>query len=489
MNIITELSGVKRLIGLSSCFFLILQETNAQPCFPEQVTTAAYATGGSSQYISDVLWLTWGSTDAITHPYGQHDQELNNGSGSYASVHVGGGRYLCVRAAISNLDGLISSYAPGNYIGDHLDDMYNIGGVGAANQLVNGIRNTASGKEVSFTITCSATLDGIPVRIAGLVLGDGESLAPEEYFYVTADGEWTVVELKKNIGQTEYEVLKTHVVEGGTTKQRMRFLRGNDNNTAAVSFLTFNESAYDVDNGYEISFDATLKGNGLTAIALGLLTTYIDGGDAPESYGAPVHLFEGLSLSDDNIPLGNTVNLNTESYAPGGLVPPTSAFLGSAGPDADGGPLHSMDARGDDNNPVPSNEEDAWPIEHKRWSYNATYAPGQVISVQIPYNGNVDAYISGWIDFNRNGIFDEEERCTVRAPINPSGAVTLTWTVPEDRIPSSTYVRLRYAANEDEILSPTSFATGGEVEDHHIYILGPAIANPLLPSKAKRSQN
>lgn len=480
---------IKTIIGSCLCFLLILQETNAQPCFPGQVTTAAYAEDGSSQYISDVLWLTWGSTDTISHPYGEHNQPLDNGSGSYASIHVGGGRYLCVRAEISNLNGEINSYAPGNYSGDHLDDMYNIGGAETANQLVNGIRNTQTGAEVSFTITCSATLDGIPVRIAGLVLGDGESLAPQEYFYVTADGEWTVVELKKNIGQPEYEVLKTNVVEAGVTKQRMRFLRGNDNNTAAVSFLTFNESAYDVDNGYEVSFDATLKGNGLTAIALGLLTTYIDGGDAPESYGAPVHLFEGLTLSDDNIPLGDTINLNTESYAPGGLVPPTSAFLGSAGPDADSGPLHSIDALGDDNDPVPSNEEDAWPTEHKRWSYNATYAPNNTISVQIPYNGIVDAYISGWIDFNLNGVFDEEERRVVPAPANPTGVVTLTWTVPENRIPKSTYVRLRYGFNEDEISSPTSIATGGEVEDHHIYILGPAITNPILPSKAKQPRN
>lgn len=482
---------IKIVIWLCICSLLILQKTNAQPCFPGQVATAAYAKEGSSQYIEDVLWLTWGSElhNIDIYPHGRHNQPLANGSGSYASIHVGGGRYLCVRAEISNLDGLINSYAPGNYSGDRLDDMYNIGGVGTSNQLINGIRNTTDGAEVSFTITCSATLDGMPVRLSGLVLGDGESLAPQEYFYVTADGEWTVVELEKNIGQAAYEVVKTSVVEAGITKQRMRFLRGNDNNTAAVSFLTFNESAYNVTNGYEVSFNATLKGNGLTAIALGLLTTYIDGGDAPESYGAPAHLFEGLSLSDDNIPLGDTVNLNTGSYSPGGLVPPTSAFLGSAGPDADSGPLYSIDALGDDNDPKASKEEDAWPIEHKRWSYNATYAPGNTISVQIPYNGILDAYISGWIDFNRNGVFDEEERCTVRAPINPAGEVTLTWTVPKHRIPSSTYVRLRYAVNKDEILSPTSFATGGEVEDHFIYILGPAITNPMLPSKAKRSQN
>jgi len=468
--------------------FLTLQEIQAQsPCFPTQPTTAAYAEGGTSPYKEQVLWLTWGTefSNVDEYPYGRHDQLLNNGSGSYASISLGDGKYLCVEAVISNIspDGEIKSYAPGNYSGDSMDDMYHIGGTGSNNKLVNGIKT--SGQTVSFTITCKARLDGVPVRLAGLVLGDAESLnGSGEFFRVTADGTWTIVELKKNQAITaSYEVEKSN--EEGTSRQQIHFMKGNDDNTAAVSFLTFNSSAYGGFNeDYAVSFEVTLRGTGTTALALGLLTINADRGDAPESYGAPLHLFDGTTLSDDGIAVGETKNLNLASYNPGALLSKPSTYLGSTGPDQDAAPLYSPDALGDDNNPAgPTDEEDAWPSDQKRWSYNAVYKKGNAIAVDIPYHGATAGHIVAWIDFNWNGEFEESERTTAEVPAG-SGTVTLTWTVPDDRIAKSTYARLRYAINKDEILSPTSVASSGEVEDHFIYILGPAISNPMLPSKA-----
>lgn len=478
---------VKIFIGF--CYFLtVLSGLKAQPCFPGEITTAAYAEGGTSSYKEQVLWMTWGSNNDANYPYGQHNTPLENGDASYASIDIGGGKYLCIQAMISDLTAPISSYAPGNYNGDSMDDLYNIGGTGTDNQLVNGIQNGVYGGTVSFKVTCKATLDGQPVRLAGLVLGDGESLDGDgEYFHVTADGKWTIVELQKNIDEGPYQILKSNVNEGGIIKQNIRFVKGNNRNTAAVSFLTFDATAYGTfSDNYEVSFDVTLKGTGITALVLGLITINADGGDAPESYGAPLHLFEGTILTDDGIDVDDIINLNTEDYDEGALVQSPSNFLGTTGPDADNGPQFSEDALGDDNNPDgPSTEEDAWPTEHKRWSYNATYKPGKTLSIDIPYNGLADAYIVGWIDFNWNGVFEESERVIIDAPA-ASDIVTLTWIIPEDRIAKSTYVRLRYAINEDEILSPTTVASGGEMEDHFIYILGPATTNPMLPSKVKQ---
>src|SRR5690606_35722497 len=99
---------------------------------------------------------------------------------------------------------------------------------------------------------------------------------------------------------------------------QIHFMKGNDDNTAAVSFLTFNSSAYGGFNeDYAVSFEVTLRGTGTTALALGLLTINADRGDAPESYGAPLHLFDGTTLSDDGIAVGETKNLNLASYNPG----------------------------------------------------------------------------------------------------------------------------------------------------------------------------
>jgi hypothetical protein len=463
-------------------------------CFPTQPKTAAFATGGTSPYKNQVLWLTWGSTLAniATYPYGRHGQALVNGAASYASIDVGGGRYLCVEAVISGLSGLpntdIKSYAPGNYSGDSMDDMYNIGGIGANNKLVNGIRNGTDGGTSSFTVTCKATLDGVPVKLAGMVIGDAESLAPAEYFNATADGNWNIVELQKNLVEGSYDVRKVNI--SGSTKQRFEFLKGNDLNTAAVSFLTFNSTAYSPTT-FDISFDVTLHGGGLTAIALGLLPPGVDGGDAPKSYGSPLHMVSARAISSDNIAAGlpgaSSTNLNTASYTPGALVPPTSGFLGTAAPDADTGPLFSKDAMGDNNNGSAGVlEEDAWPDTYKSFSYKTNYMPGQIIKAIIPYKGVEDAYISGWLDFNQNGVFEEAERITVPAPANQT-SVTLSWTVPASRIVRSTYVRLRYAKNLSDLQSPTSATPGGEVEDHKIYIQRPVITNPMLPSKAKRN--
>src|SRR5690606_6858903 len=225
---------------------LLHKQVIAQPCFPGNIATAAYATGGSSPYKKQVLWLTWGGQNNPDYKYGQEGVMLKNNDASYASIDVGGGRYLCVKAVIRNLNGNIRSYAPGDYGGDSMDDLYNINGTGDDNDLVNGIQNAHDGAQVSFTITCTATLDGNSVRLAGLVIGDAESLDPSENFSAIADGTWNIVELQKNLNVNgEYVVRKNNDPSG---RQRIEFRRGNNQNTAAVSFLAFNESAHGAGN-------------------------------------------------------------------------------------------------------------------------------------------------------------------------------------------------------------------------------------------------
>ncbi|WP_316801643.1 CshA/CshB family fibrillar adhesin-related protein [Pedobacter frigidisoli] len=484
---------MRRLFISSIIILAMLYAQNVQAqCYPLQPKTATFATGGTSPYKNQVLWLTWGSTlDNITdNPYGKHNVDLADGSASYASIDLGGGRYLCLQAVISNLTGNgIKSYAPGNFAYDSMDDRYNIGGVGTANKLVNGIRNGVSGGLASFRITCKATLQGSPVKLTGMVLGDAESLAPSEYFNATADGVWNIVELQKNLNNTTtpYEVRKVNV---SSTAQRFEFLRGNDDNTGAVSFLTFNETAF-TGTDYAVTFDVTLKGSGLTAISLGVLPPGVDGGDAPASYGAPLHAVEKVTITSDGIAAGTATatatNLNTAAYTPGSLVASTSGYLGTVAPDVDAGPLYSKDAMGDNNNgPAGVLEEDAWPTKYKSFSYKASYMPGNIIAATIPYTGTFNGYISGWIDFNQNGVFEDSERVTVPA-LQGGTSVTLTWTVPFSRIIRSTYVRLRYGRNYTDLLSPTTATPGGEVEDHKIFIQGPTITNPMLPSKGRKN--
>ena len=468
-------------------------------CYPSNIVTAAFATQGQSPYISEVLWLTWGSTDQQVYPYGRHGQNLSVGSKSYASISLGDGKYLCIDAEITGIStGVIKSYAPGNWQGDYMDDLYNIGGTGTNNKLVTGI-STASNSP-TITIKCKASIDGMPIRIPGLVIGDAESLNSQgEYINVTADGDWTLVEVKKNTSQGAYDVRKEIVFAGGspTSERTMKFIRGNDNETMAVSFLRFNESAYNVTGqnpDLSVTFSSTFRGTGTTAIALGLLPPAVDGGDAPKSYGKPLHLIQKLDFTSDNIsPVneGNTsvTNINTTGYTPGALVNNlTLSHLGSTIPDTENNSQNSDDALGDDDfGSAGLNEEDAWPAQYKRFSYKANYMPGNLITTNIPYKSDLDGYIAGWIDFDLDGEFDSSEKQEVFAPATGGvgGTVLLEWQIPTFRRPYSTFVRLRIS--EDSNIDPTQLVNTGEVEDHKMYILGPAVTNPMLHSKANNN--
>lgn len=476
------------LLGL---FFLFANDLYSQ-CFPAgDFSTASYATGGESNYKQDVLWLTWGAQSAADI-YGKHGVALGNGYKSFGTIHIGDGRYLCVTATISNYRRLagsrdIMSYAPGKYVGDFLDKMYNIGGIGENNKLVNGIM-IEEASEASFTVTCTATIDGVPVRLSGMVLGDAESLAVRENFEASGFGEWTIVDLRRNPTMGSYLIRKTNLNNG---KQKIDFVSGNDQNTGAVAFLTFSDNAY-APNTLAVAFDVRLKGGGKTAIGLGLLTPQLDNGDAPKSYGLASHLLEAKVPITDNIPARGegvynpTTNINTMQYVVGGLEDGINNYLGSTAPDVDYELYFSQDAKGDDNTgPAGPNEEDAWPEELRRFSHKLYYKAGDIIEADIPYSAFKDGYISGWIDFNLNGKFDENERVTVPVAKADRGTVKLSWVVPENRVIRSTYVRLRFGYNEQEVKDPKGVAVGGEVEDHKIYILGPTRTNSALPSKSR----
>jgi len=468
-------------------------------CYPDKIVTAAFATQGASPYIDEVLWLTWGSTNQQTYPYGRHNQSLSVGSTSYASISLGDGKYLCIEAEITSISGgAIKSYAPGNWQGDYMDDLYNIGGTGTNNQLISGISTSSS--TPTITIKCKASIDGEPIRIPGLVIGDAESLNNSgEFINVTADGTWNLVEVKKNTSAGPYNVRKEIVFAGGnpTSSRTMKFLIGNDNNTMAVSFLKFNESAYNIvgpNPDLSVTFSSTFRGGGTTAIALGLLPPAVDGGDAPISYGKPLHLIQKLDFTSDNIvPVneGNTsvTNINTTGYTPGALVDNLSlSHLGSTIPDTENFSQNSNDALGDDTNgPAGTNEEDAWPAEYKRFSYKANYMPGNLITATIPYTAEADSYITGWIDFDLDGEFEANERQEVFAPATGGvgGTAILEWQIPGFRRPYSTFVRLRISKESN--ISSEQLVNTGEVEDHKMFILGPAVTNPMLQSKANNN--
>lgn len=431
-------------------------------CFamPSTAWAAAYATGGTSPYRNTVLWLTWGGgTDR-----GTPGVLLGNGSASSISMPVASGFNLEVTCTLANASGVpLRSYRPGAFSGDSLDDLYNIGGTGNANQLIAGISGTTG--VANFRINCESTLGGMPYRLRGVVMADAESInTGVEYVQATADGTWNVVEMRKNVGAGPYRVTKS--LNGA--EEVIRFGPGNDNNTAAVTFLSFDNAAYTPGN-LAVGMDFEFRGGGTTAIAIGLLVPYADFGDAPVTYGDAMHVVDDLQFRNDNIPANATnLDINTAVYMPGGLAPPVVDYLGSMGPDTEQRSSYSVDARGDDDFPAGNpNEENAWPANYRLTVMQA----GTVVSQPVACVGN--GSVAGWIDFNRNGQFDPGERSNTAAC--SGGSAALSWTVPATVVAGTSYVRLRYATDPAEIQQPTGVADDGEVEDHRITITAPAL--------------
>ncbi|MDQ0592700.1 hypothetical protein QFZ37_001069 [Chryseobacterium ginsenosidimutans] len=103
------------------------------------------------------------------------------------------------------------------------------------------------------------------------------------------------------------------------------------------------------------------------------------------------------------------------------------------------------------------------------------------ITIDKKLSGNAEAGVAVWIDFNRNGYFDINERIMAAAP-NADATASTTFTVPADAFISLTdykYVVMRVAMAKDAIpVNCTSFPNG-EVEDYTVRISKTIVPNPI----------
>ncbi|WP_242177212.1 GEVED domain-containing protein [Polaribacter marinus] len=91
--------------------------------------------------------------------------------------------------------------------------------------------------------------------------------------------------------------------------------------------------------------------------------------------------------------------------------------------------------------------------------------------ISITNNTGGDAYLSVWIDFNRDGDFSDagEQLANDKVIANNATTASVTFTVP-DALSSVgvSYARVRLSQNQGESNTPTGAAVGGEVEDYLI---------------------
>lgn len=434
---------------------------------PQAAMAAAYATGGDGHYKNEILWLTWGGG-----VNGVHNQPLVNGSMSVANLPVADGQNLVVSCklenpkAFSGTSNALKSYKPGDYGMDRLNYLYNIGG-SANNKLITGIVNDVQGAGINFDVTCSAKIGNIDVDLQGFVIADAESMSAGEYIQSEALGEWYVLDRYRSTGaKGTYDVVKSST---SSKKSQIKISASEDNQgNNVVNFLKFDPP---LSSTQTMSF--SIKGQGKTAIAIGVVVPYADFGDAPSTYGDAMHIIDDLQLSQDGIgPAGsaNVAGANSDGFTLAKLQSPQDNFLGSLGPDTEPGSLYSDLADKDDD--LSGDEENAWPKELKK--FNILQA-GTLLSVDIKCKGT--GFVSGWIDFNINKVFDSTEQSKVASCVNANA--NLTWNIPStfksSDVDKNTYVRLRYATRLDEVSRPLGIAQDGEVEDHLITIVAPKL--------------
>ena len=424
--------------------------------------------------------------------------------------------------------GLSVGYKPGSWRGDGLPHLYNDGTnytAGAAKRpyvtssnLPLGIANLQDSSTHQFQIDCSSylvtstskpaksQLESLPnkveVPMEGMVFADAES---SSWHNPHGQKEYISVSPLPYVSDqaVSFRLLESTRTEGCTTNSWVgkvtvstpfgyrSGLKFRPDNAECSSFFNpgYGPSSVMLLSNTRSGY-VEIHGGGKGAVALGIVS-YMDYGDAPESYGTAGSVFQpawnGGELSnngDRNITYGDTPYegdpgdwYNLSQAADQGRVATTNSAVVRLGSltDHNSSIPHTTDASGDDTADI--DDEDALPASWDRVIWTDI---GKKWSQEITCSGN-QTKVAGWVDWNRDGTFSAGERSEVTS-CSDEGTATLTWTVPDDAKRSTingngaaTFMRLRITGNlangqAAEDPQPTGIALNGEVEDHQVQV-------------------
>jgi hypothetical protein len=192
----------------------------------------------------------------------------------------------------------------------------------------------------------------------------------------------------------------------------------------------------------------------------------MDFGDAPNSYGTNGGPLAARHRLVDNLRLGNVTGQTV-----------IRDLHGFASANANGDDLNNYNGSAQGG----TDDEDAvvtpFPLlETTSISYT-------IPNITVFNNTGTPATLYGWIDFNRDGQFQQNERTTVTVPSNPNPqTVSLVWSTLPGMRGGASYLRLRLSTatttisalgtGNDGAFLATGYAPDGEVEDYPILISG-----------------
>ena len=364
-------------------------------------------------------------------------------------------------------------------------------------------KTTIKAEKVAYSIGAqfeiSGTYKGKAVRPA-VIMTDGESANPGESVIFTTNGTgWQLFsEVKPNRGDAKhytpvdienfdfdnykerygevdrnnFEELHRHgMVQGkgygpDNKKIAYKYLSSPDQETGGLGSGVFGPVSNAGPNSTPaiMTKDATEIGmyivsDGHQAAMIGFLP--VDYGDAPESYGEASHTLTTVSSLD-----GSEVK---------------QPYLGSVRPDMEFS--NTKNWLGDDTNEEADEGIDQILPDNLKGRTNQVIKMDRerrgsyTLEVQAHTGGAPEAHIYGWIDFNHNGTFEENERSEL-ATITQDGPVTLHFNngvAVDDPSVVELGTRVRISTSSKEIEQPTGIAPTGEVEDFKTQVTHPPV--------------
>ncbi len=140
--------------------------------------------------------------------------------------------------------------------------------------------------------------------------------------------------------------------------------------------------------------------------------------------------------------------------------------------DADDGNLHNPRADADDIDQAHPDDEDG--LNYPAGDLMLTIGAQPTVNVIVTNTTGTDATLSGWIDFDNDGIFDDTERAEVTVLSGTKKQpVTLNFPTVPNGPTGAVYARFRLGSDA-AASTPVGHSDGGEVEDYVATIFAPA---------------
>jgi len=291
---------------------------------------------------------------------------------------------------------------------------------------------------------------GKPVK-ATVVMADGEEANPGEYAIFTTNGKgWEhLAEWKRTVTDANGVHWQAYVSPDQKTGGLGSQVFGPNISRNNTIPLVMTRGASEV--------GIYIASSGQQAAMIGFMA--VDEGDAPDSYGKAIHAIS---------------RYNAET---GGQNP--QPFLGRVQADIDTSSGNNW--KHDDQNDLADEginqllSDDLVGKTNGLFPVNRLHDGDYSLRIHASANGYEKAYVRAWIDFNNNGVFDEDEASEF-TEVTTAGDYTVNFkknpamTNPEL---SKLGMRVRIALNKGDIEKPTGTAFSGEVEDLEVELTYP----------------